>query len=178
METLIYTVRKGDTLFQIAKNFGTTVNMIARYNGIPDPDVIYEGQILRIPVSDIPKCMDKYNKQATTDYIVKNGDTLLLIAQKYNASIEGIAELNKIDSPDMICEGQVLKIPLSCVPLKPDDEMPDNNNEGRLEYTVKSGDTLWQIAKKYGVSVAYLININRLTETDCIYPEQIIVIRK
>ena len=56
--------------------------------------------------------------------------------------------------------------------------MPDNNNEGRLEYTVKSGDTLWQIAKKYGVSVAYLINLNRLTEPDCIYPEQIIVIRK
>lgn len=177
METLIYTVRKGDTLFQIAKNFGTTVNMIARYNGIPDPDVISEGQLLRIPVSDIPKCMDKYNRQATTDYIVKAGDSLFTIAQKYNASIEGIAELNNLESPDMIKEGQVLKIPLSCVSLKPADEIPDNN-EGRLEYTVKSGDTLWQIAKKYGVSVAYLINLNRLTEPDCIYPDQIIVIRK
>lgn len=177
METLIYTVRKGDTLFQIAKNFGTTVNMIARYNGIPDPDVISEGQLLRIPVSDIPKCMDKYNRQATTDYIVKAGDSLFTIAQKYNASIEGISELNNLESPDMIKEGQVLKIPLSCVSLKPADEMPDNN-EGRLEYTVKSGDTLWQIAKKYGVSVAYLINLNRLTEPDCIYPDQIIVIRK
>ncbi|MBQ1658574.1 MAG: LysM peptidoglycan-binding domain-containing protein [Clostridia bacterium] len=177
METLIYTVRKGDTLFQIAKNFGTTVNMIARYNGIPDPDVISEGQLLRIPVSDIPKCMDKYNRQATTDYIVKAGDSLFTIAQKYNASIESISELNNLESPDMIKEGQVLKIPLSCVSLKPADEMPDNN-DGRLEYTVKSGDTLWQIAKKYGVSVAYLINLNRLTEPDCIYPDQIIVIRK
>lgn len=177
METLIYTVRKGDTLFQIAKNFGTTVNMIARYNGIPDPDIISEGQLLRIPVSDIPKCMDKYNRQATTDYIVKNGDSLFMIAQRYNASVEGIAELNGLDSPEMIQEGRVLKIPLSCVPVKPADEMPDDT-EDMLEYTVKSGDTLWQIAKKYGVSVAYLINLNRLTKPDCIYPEQIIIIRK
>ena len=53
MKTIVYTVKRGDTLFEIARRCGTTVNMISRYNGITDPDMIYEGQILRIPVTEL-----------------------------------------------------------------------------------------------------------------------------
>lgn len=221
MDTVIYTVRKGDTLFNIAKKYFTTVNMIARYNGIADPDVIYEGQILRIPVSEIPNMKEKNDRQATADYIVKRGDTLNEIASKYGITVQKLAAFNNIADPDKIDEGQVLKIPLYYVPVKrpqsytvkkgdtlssiaannntearilaemnnisnPDviyeDQtifIPANNDkEGRLEYTVKSGDTLWKIARMYGVSVPYLINLNRLTNPDMIYPDQVIIIRK
>lgn len=47
MPSIVYTVR-GDTLWNIAKAYGTTVNDIARYNGIVETDVIYPGQRLRI----------------------------------------------------------------------------------------------------------------------------------
>ena len=50
--TILYAVAPGDTLWSIAKNFGTTVNDIARYNGISDPDLIYPGQVLSIPQLD------------------------------------------------------------------------------------------------------------------------------
>lgn len=212
METMIYTVKKGDTLYQIAKRFDTTTGMIARYNGLVEPDLIYPGQMLRIPVSEIP-CKDKPFPPFVT-HIVKKGDTLASIAQMHGSGIEQIAMMNNIPDPDKITEGQVLKIPVLCgseytikngdtlysVSQKtgmtvdeiaeknniPDPDMItagqslslDDGNDTRLECTVQSGDTLYKLAKRYGVSVPYLINLNRLTAPDCITPGQVIVIRR
>lgn len=229
METVIYTVRKGDTLYSLAKKYGTTVNMLSRFNNIPDPDVIYEGQTLRIPVSEIPEIQRREQGRATTDHIVKPGETLHSIASSYGISHMKLAGFNSLAAPFEIVPGQVLRIPLSYVPVKPSFEytvkkgdtlaklaeqygtsvmalaginrisdpdvilegqviripaaMPDpepdeDPQEGRLEYTVKSGDTLYKIACRFGVSVSYLINLNRLTEPDRIYPDQVIVIRE
>ena len=220
MKTIVYTVRKGDTLYDIAKRCGTTVNMMAGFNGISDPDMIYEGQILRIPVSELPCVKGKDNK-GYIEYTVKKGDTLAEIAVLYDTGVERLADINGISDPDMIYEGQLILIPqkrkecsyreytvkkgdtLSNIAeyLGTTTEMlaaqnsisdPDiisegqgltvsdsgTDNEGRLEYKVVSGDTLWGIAKKYGVSVAYLINLNRLTMPDCLDAGQILVIRK
>ncbi len=226
METIIYTVQKGDTLFDIAHRFGTTVSIITRYNGIIEPDMIYPGQILRIPVSEIP-CMKKSCKPVI-EYIVKKGDTLADIAIRFGSGISGIAELNGISDPDVIKEGQVLKIPAAkesgkdYTILKGDtlaeiakkknvtaEQLADANNiadpdsitageklkipekneaekvipdedessEEPIEYLVKNGDSLWKIAKEYGVSVAYLINMNRLSCPDRLMEGQIILIR-
>ena len=217
MKTIVYTVKKGDTLFDIAKRCGTTVNMIARYNGIADPAVIYEGQILRIPVSELPCAGDK-GVYGYKEYTVKKGDTLAGLAVQYDTSVERLADLNGISDPDMIYEGQTLLIPkgrkdcadreyavkkgdtlsgiaeafgtdsekLAAENIISDPDIisagqglavPQTDTEGRLEYTVQAGDTLWGIARRYGVSVAYLINFNRLTRPDCLMPGQIILIR-
>ncbi len=210
METVIYTVQQGDTLSSIARRFGTTVSIITRYNGIIEPDMIYTGQILRIPVSEIP-CRKK-SCPAVMEYIVKKGDTLADIAVRFGSGISGIAELNGLEDPDMIMEGQVLKIPavkdytirkgdtLEKISKKTDVsvesiaqendisdpdvitagetlKIPDKNDDEPTEYMVRPGDTLWKIAKEYGVTVAYLINMNRLIKPDCLMEGQIIVIK-
>ena len=226
MDTVYYTVQKGDTLYQLAKKYGTTVGMIARYNGIVDPDRILEGQELRIPVSEIPGLQEKMCRAAgcgTMDYIIRSGDTLFSLAKAYGITPQKLADYNGIAGNAALTAGDVLKIPLYTVPVrrpeaytvKPGDtlwkiaemfgtntdtlaahntlENPDlikpgqvlrlppdetgGNTEGRLEYTVKPGDTLWLIAQKYGVSVAYLINLNSLTQPDLLVPGQVLVIR-
>ena len=223
METIIYTVKKGDTLYDIAKRCGTTVGMITRYNGIIEPDMIYPGQILRIPVSEIP-CMKK-NCAPEIEYIVKKGDTLADIAIRFGSGIRAISQLNGITDPDNIEAGRIIKIPVSKegsytiqkgdtlseiarktdatvaqiaenneisdpdritagelidIPEKEmaeDSQIGEDDSESIVEYLVKSGDTLWKIAKEYGVSVAYIINLNRLTRPDCLMEGQILRIR-
>lgn len=213
METIIYTVKKGDTLYRIAKRFNTTTGMIARYNGLVEPDLIYPDQILRIPVSELP-CKKIKPRPPFVTHIVKKGDTLASVALMHGSSIERIAEMNGIDDPDSIAEGQVLMVPVLCeneytvkdgdtlysiakkAGMTPEEAARKNNiedadviiagqglrldapDEKRLEYIVQSGDTLYKIARKYGVSVSYLVNLNRLTCPDELTPGQVIIIRR
>ncbi len=247
METIIYTVRKGDTLFEIARCYGTTVGMIARYNGIVNPDLIYPDQILRIPVSEIPKIQrDRCALYATVDYIVKPGDTLFAIGERYGVKPGTLAEYNDLSDPDVLAVGQVLKIPVIQTErqhiVRKGDTLyaiakmhhttvetlaalngikdPDVIAEGQIirlptadalttlpssesetsvpsvqgepvttsipsgqavssepgTYTVQKGDTLWKIARKYHVTVASLINRNRLTQPDLLIPGTVLQI--
>jgi|GEM_PF-4884614 len=153
METVIYTVQKGDTLFSIAKRYGTTVNMIARYNGIPDPDYIEAGRILRIPVSEIPAMkVEKCGRMR--EYTVKKGDTLSKIAVQNQVGIQRLTEVNSLTDPDDIKEGQILKIP----------ERADE----KKEYIVQKGDTLTGIAGRTDSTVRKLVEVNQIADPDVI----------
>ena len=153
METVLYTVQSGDTLYKIAQRFDTTVNMIARYNGIVDPDYIEAGRILRIPVSEIP-AMQKAKAMPYREYIVKKGDTLAAIASKCGVGLQRIAAFNGILDPDVIQEGQVLRIPF---PLPKD---------GEQETVIQKGDTLDAIAKQAGVTAQQIAQRNNIADAD------------
>lgn len=101
MPSIVYTVREGDTLWNIAKAYGTTVNDIARYNGIVETDVIYPGQRLRIfvPEESTPKW-----------YVVRPGDTLTKIAEKFGTTVQRLTWLNDISDPNLIYPRQRLRI--------------------------------------------------------------------
>ena len=74
MATVQYTVKPGDSLWKIAMEFDTTVNDIARYNGIVNPDDIAVGQVLRIYIPEQP------STEIPEWYIVKEGDTLYTLS--------------------------------------------------------------------------------------------------
>ena len=171
MDTVIYIVKQGDTLCDIAKKFNTTVNMIARYNGIADTGLLEPDRVLRIPVTVIPDMKPYY------EYTIKDGDTLFKLAEKFGTTVESLAKLNGIENPDVIWAGNILKIPVFAVPLPmPKPEDTENNDDGTIKYIVQEGDTLWKIAKRFNVSVADIINFNRLCNPDMIKPEQVIII--
>lgn len=96
-----YTVKAGDSLWTIAQRYGTTVNAIKQLNGLTS-DILTIGQVLKIPVSQAP---------SYTEYTVRPGDSLWLIAQKYNTSVNAIKSLNGL-SNDMLQIGQILKVPV------------------------------------------------------------------
>lgn len=95
-----YTVRAGDTLWLLARRYGTTVDAIKRLNNLTS-DMLYIGQVLKIPSSQTTPYIE---------YTVRNGDTLWLLAQKYSTTVDAIKGLNGLKS-DMLYIGQVLKIP-------------------------------------------------------------------
>lgn len=95
-----HTVLNGETLSQIADRYGTTYQQLAKINNIANPDLIYQGQILRINGA----------VSSSTTYIVKSGDTLSGIASKYGMSYQRLAQINGISNPDLIYPGQMIKI--------------------------------------------------------------------
>ncbi|MDI3279910.1 MAG: LysM peptidoglycan-binding domain-containing protein [Bacillota bacterium] len=105
-EPLRYTVRRGDTLFALARLFGTTVEALVRVNRIPDPNLIFPGQVLVIPGFQAMR------------YTVRSGDTLFLIARRFGTTVEALVRLNAIPDPDRIFPGQVLVVPQP-LPVKP-----------------------------------------------------------
>ena len=101
MKKETYTVRPGNTLYAIAQFFGTTVDELARANGLTAPYTIYPGQELLLPIADVT---------APRYYVVRPGDTLLSIADRYGLELEDILNLNNIANPNVIYPGQILRL--------------------------------------------------------------------
>ena len=100
---IIYTVKKGDNLTKIAKEFNTTVNEIVKLNNIQNPNFIYEGQKIKINKTN-------YTKETQSYYTVKLGDNLTKIANKFNTTVSELVRLNNIQNPNLIYANQKLRI--------------------------------------------------------------------
>lgn len=151
------TVQAGGTLAAIANKYGTTVDSIVSLNDIQNPNLIYVGQILRIPTTQNAL---QNSENSTVYYTVKSGDTLSKIADEYNVTVESIARENSISNPNIIYVGQVLKI---------ETVRYNVHATGKVIYLVKPGDTLSQIAQTYGTTVSELVRINDIQNPNLIY---------
>jgi len=139
-----YTVVLGDNLYTIANRYGVSVVDIINLNNLSST-VLIPGQVLLIP-SATPNF---------TTYIVKSGDTLYGIASSYGVTVDEIKSLNNLMS-NFLSIGQQLMIPT-------DKTITETNYE---VYTVVSGDTLYSIASRYGVSVDDIKTLNNLTSNN------------
>jgi LysM repeat protein len=106
----IHTVLAGENLFRIALRYGVTVDALAAANGISDPGQIYVGQKLIIPTGGTGEQPEAPPAGSTT-HVVKAGENLFRIAQRYGLTTDQLAAYNGISNPDQIYVGQVLQIP-------------------------------------------------------------------
>ena len=134
----IYTVKKGDSLWLIANKNGVSVDDIKNANNLTS-NTLQIGQILIIP--------DKKTSTKEITYVVKKGDSLWLIANKYDTTVEKIKSANNLTN-NTLQIGQILTIPSSTE---------------FFTYTVKKGDNLWLIAKNYNTTVDNIKKLNNLT---------------
>lgn len=112
-------------------------------------------------VEDVENSVD--NSENYIEYIVKSGDTLSEIAQKYNTTYQKIAQDNSIENPNLIYPNQKLKI--------------YTNVSQETIYIVKSGDTLSEIAQKFNTSYQKIAKDNNISNPNLIYPNQKLVIK-
>ena len=150
-----YTVVKGDTLWNIANRYGVTVAELVELNHLSNPNLIYPGEVLLLPRGA--------ENQTETSYTVVAGDTLWDIANRYGVTVAELVELNHLSNPNLIYPGEVLLL-------------PGGENQAERSYTVVAGDTLWQIANCYGVTVAQLVELNHLSNPNLIYPGETLMI--
>ena len=140
-EYLLYTVKKGDSLWDIAKEYGTTVETLKNINNLDNSNLTINQQIF------IPKDT-KSSAENKNIYIVKKGDTLFDIAALKGVSVNEIKEANNLKT-DLLQIGQVLNIPTP--------------SSGEINYIVQKGDNLYTIANKYDVTIDDIKKLNNLS---------------
>ena len=148
----IYSVKAGDTLYSIARNFDVSVESILTLNKLNSTGLTI-GQQLLIPTNGIEIV-------GVVNYTIKPGDTLWKIANNCNVTVDDIVKLNNLDST-VIYPGQIIKLSQSCAAR----QNGDNNEFSETEdfYTVRRNDTLYSIARLFGTTPQELINSNNLT---------------
>lgn len=142
----IYVVKKGDSLWSIANQFGITVDALKQANNLSS-NQLQIGQELMIPGSETTTPPSE-----TISYTVQKGDSLWTISRKYNVSVDDIIRANNLSSSALQI-GQVLIIPTGQTSTPP----------SYRTYTVQRGDSLWAIANRFGVTVSEIQRLNSLS---------------
>ncbi len=161
--TITYTVQRNDNLTSIANRFGTTVSELVRLNNISNPNLIYPGQVLIIRENG-----STTPPSGTITYTVQRNDNLTSIANRFGTTVSELVRLNNISNPNLIYPGQVLII------RENGSDIPD----GTQTYTVQQGDTLSEIAARFGTTVSELVRLNNISNPNLIYPGQVLIIRE
>lgn len=164
--TFPYTVQQGDSMFTIAQRFGVSLDaLIAANPQIPNPNLIFPGQIVCVPrVAD--GC-----PPGTFAYTVQPGDSMFTIARKFGVSLDALIRANpQIPNPNLIFPGQTVCVPTTSPP-------PGGCPPGTFSYTVQPGDTMFNIARRFGVSLDALIRANpQIPNPNQIRPGQIVCV--
>jgi polysaccharide deacetylase family sporulation protein PdaB len=166
MTQIIYTVQPGDTLYEIARLYGSTIQAIIDANNIDNPNLIYPGSVILIPVQE------EYleTPPGSLIYTVQPGDSLYIISLLFKVSIESILELNNIKDPSLIYPGMKIVLPKEAVnPFQP--IVP-----GIIRYTVLPGDTIYRIAARFGTTTQSILNANPGLNPNMLIPGTVITI--
>lgn len=167
-----YVVQSGDTLSGIAAKFGTTVADLVKINNISNPNLIYPGEVLKIPTKSNDNSKSASSKQYLKTYIVRSGDTLWGIARLFNTTVDNLVRINNISNPNLIYPGEILKIP----DIKGESSKSVSSKQYIKTYIVRRGDTLYGIAQRFGTTVAKLVQLNGISNPNLIYPGQVLKI--
>ncbi len=156
----VHKVKRGDTISGIASRHGVSTSAVLAANDLDSSSRIYPGQEILIPVSGAAgSCVNPRVHE------VRSGESIYSIAEKYSLSCEEVMALNNLDASAVIYPGQMITISRS-------DPAPPSSRQ----HTVSSGETVSQIAERYGVSTRDVLKLNGLGSRDRIYPGQTIKI--
>lgn len=154
-----YVVKKGDTLWSIARAYGLTVDKLKSLNNLTSNNLTIGDSLI---VKDSSENSDNSSSADNNKYyIVKKGDSLYSIARRNNMTVDELKSLNNLTS-NILSIGQKLII-------------SSGSNVPNNVYVVKKGDTLWSIANNFNVSVNDLKNANNKSNNSLSIGEQLII---
>lgn len=155
-DRILYKVKRGDTLSEIALEHNTTVNHLVLINDLQNPNLIFVGEILTISCNHNNSESENNSSENIIIYTIKKGDTLSEIALEHDTTVISLVNLNNIQNPNLIYAGETIKI-------------RTNKENSESFYTVKRGDTLSEIALKYNTTVDDLVKKNDILNPNLIY---------
>jgi membrane-bound lytic murein transglycosylase D len=174
-------VRKGDTLSRIARLYRVNVEPILEINRVRKTKVLSIGTTLLIPVPMtqevgsapvVKKISQEKHQDGNAEefiYTIKKGDSLWSIANEMGVNIGALSRWNNLNPKKKLVPGNKLKIRVVGDQTFPDEGIREMNGK-EIIYVVKKGDTLWEIAKRYSVTIADIKTWNHLDGTNQIHP--------
>lgn len=174
----LYPVAKGDTLWALSRRFGVDLDTLLSVNGEVDPSRMHVGQLVTIPGGGPTASAE------TLAFPVGAGDTLWSIARRFDISVDALAAANPGVDPLRLREGQTLRVPSSLAAVAASGASRDEARKAPAAapaaarpaevpvaapaaldaaarmHTVSEGDTVWDLARRYGVSVAGILAEN------------------
>jgi len=170
VECIVYTVKKGDNLYSIARKYDTTVDEIKRYNNLKS-NLLSIGDRIVIPCNET----NDYTPGGYVSYTVEKNDTLYSIANKFGTTVDKIKKDNDLRS-NTLTVGTVLIIDdikgvSSVLECYGNSSAPINNNE----YVVQKGDTLYGIAQKFNTTVNSIVLSNNLKNNNLFIGQKLII---
>ncbi len=175
-------VTRGETLAHIAKRYDTSVALLRKANRLTGQS-IKAGNNLLIPVAveelstySLSKLQRQekqlQSKSGSKTYVVRSGDTLWNISKRYNLTTSQLAKLNGMSTRDKLQPGKKLLVGKNATPTIAAVSTPTALHQQTVHYTVRSGDSLLQISRRYRVAVNDLCKWNNLKAADYIKPGQ------
>ena len=177
-----YRIKRGDTLSVIARKHGVSVTAIQQTNGMGRRTMIRQNRILLIPTSAAsryaaagPAGTSPAVVGEPSSYRVRRGDTLSVIARRYNTTAPCIAEASGIPLHGVLGVGQRLTVVPGVrspsvarrIALGQD---AGSDSAAKLLHTVRRGDTLWRIAHLYQTSINALCAWNGISQSTILHP--------
>ncbi|KAA9220752.1 MULTISPECIES: LysM peptidoglycan-binding domain-containing protein [Aerococcus] len=186
-----YTVQSGDSLWRISNKYGVSIQDLMTWNKLGSNYMLHPGDklVVQAPAkAEAPTSNPSTDKPAeptkpaeSVSYTVQSGDSLWRISHKYGVSIQDLMTWNKLGANYMLHPGDklVVKAPAKAETptTNPSTEKPAENTVPSASYTVQSGDSLWRISHKYGVSIQDLITWNKLGANYMLHPGDKLVVK-
>lgn len=173
--TGVHYVEQGETLYSLSRKYGISVKDLAEWNGISTSENLKYGQkvLLRKTYSTTTTTPSEpeRNTSDSQSHVVQKGETLFSIAKRYGKSVQELQQLNNL-ADNTISVGQELRLVKSGVATQRTAVQPKSATN---VHTVVSGDTMFNIAKRYGVSIQQIQSWNNLTDTNVKLGQQLII---
>ncbi|MCS3903517.1 membrane-bound lytic murein transglycosylase D [Methylohalomonas lacus] len=172
-------IRRGETLGQIANRYDTTVAVLQRTNQLRG-NLIRAGKQLLIPApgqensappAELAQAGTNESAAENKQHTVRRGENLWNIARRYNHKVATLTQVNNLTSDSVLQPGQRLRIPANGDSGRSDDGSQATGRK-QVRYTVRQGDSLWSISRRFQVSVAALREWNSLQSQALLKPGQ------
>lgn len=174
----VHVVQPGETLSEIAKQYGTSVATLRQLNSLPNVNFVWYGQRLVIDGGG-SAFVGQQSAEGYQLYRVRSGDSLTKIARRYGLSVTQLAQINGISPLRWLYSGQQLRLPVSGGPERASQQaarVTEGGLEGFQRYTVQPGDTLTRLAKQHGISLSRLLSVNGLSLARWLYVGQVLLV--
>jgi LysM repeat protein len=157
-----HVVQVGETLFSIAKKYNVQVDGIKSLNKLPNDDIKVGTRLIVNPNQPAIKP----NEEAVVPgyHEVKQGETLYSVAKMYNITLLELRALNEKENDDIQVGEELIVIPLNGEKAK--EEIVNDNPAEPLYHTVKEGETLYSLGRKYGVTPEQIRRLNNILDNN------------